>query len=206
MMNKKLNLAKIVGLILLGLAVTFLGATHSQALTFPYPIDLVDPGISASGPPANHWYTEYTLHTEQFGPLDAFCVEMEYVNSDGLYQLVPVPPDLTNAAKIASLYYNGIIHSQADIQVAIWLDLGFFAYYPNLASSFPQLEEIRGYDLTLISIPANVYLAESPRQGSDVQSQDYLVSIPDISMIFLLGSAMIGVAIFGRKKVFNKKA
>ena len=68
-------------------------------------------------------YTEYELHTDIFGTLDAFCVEkVDAPTSSQLYDLLVVPDGLDIAARVAEQYWagNAAGYAKEDYQIAIW--------------------------------------------------------------------------------------
>lgn len=207
MTKRKFNLAKLVWLTLLCFGIIFFSANNSQALPTPYHINVTN--IIANGPSAGTPYlTQYWLDTEEFGVLDAFCVENVNANSGIDYALVSVPIGLSNAAGLANLYYNQSVLALSSIdnqteakvvtQLAIWQILGIATTTDSIYSSL--VADILALDYT--SYSDSIYLAQSPPNGSTgpAPSQDYLVSVPDASIMFLLGSAFMVLGLYGRKK------
>ena len=92
--------------------------------------------------------------------------------------------------------------SKVSTQLAIWsiLNIGNSpdSDYQSLAS---QIITLFGNDSP---ISDSIWLAESPANndpgGSGGLSQDYLVSVPDASIMFLLGPALLGLGLLGRRK------
>ena len=225
MNKKKLNFAKVGWLILLCFGIIVIGANHSQATEMPIPL-AVD-SILFDGPDYQMGaYTQYWLDTEMYDVLDAFCVEDYGLDATIGYELVniddyisEIPDDLKAAAILASLYYNGAIEAlpqindsseaKTAVQLAIWDVLGIFNYIDILGNTghyYSQvqavLDTIDGVDLN--DVPSKIYLAESPADGhyghSLGKSQDYLVSVPDADIMWLLGTAFILLGFWGRKK------
>jgi hypothetical protein len=230
MSNKKFNLAKVGWLILLCFGIIVLGANHSQAMEMPVPL-AVDSILFGGPDGGTGFYTKYWLDTEMYGVLDAFCVEDYGLDATKGYELVNVedyiyeiPADLGTAAIIANLYYNGTIgalpainadEAKTAAQLAIWDVLGIFDYLgsypvtepgPYTAQVQAILEAIEGLDSS--DIPSTIYLAESPADGhyghSLGKSQDYLVSVPDADIMWLLGTAFIVLGVLGRKKSYEQ--
>jgi hypothetical protein len=204
MANKKLNLLKGSWLILLCIGVILLSANYSRATTIP--INVYD--ILFGGPSGGTgYYTEYWLDTEEFGVLDAFCVEDHGLDATIDYALVDVPTEKEYAAKIASRYFDGsilaldIINTQTEAkvstQLAIWDVLTIFEYSEGL----PYYYQVQAIEALADSsnISDSIYLAQSPVNGPPGPSQDYLVSVPDASIMLLLGSSLMGLAVFSRK-------
>jgi len=195
MTNKKIHLAKSGWLILLCIGIISLSANHSQA------IPLTGTYITYGGPIANGWYTEYSLFANEFGPsgalVDAFCVENVPANSSIAYELIPAPNN--NAAQLASQYFNNSSYgfSKAATQIAIWELL-----FPTFNYTGSLLVEVQSILSNTYSLAGLIGLAHSP-PGSvgTVPSQDYLVgvSVPDASIMLLLGSSLMGLAVFSRK-------
>jgi len=215
MINKKLNLSKSVWLILLCFGIILVGANTSRATVIPIDVN----AILYAGPSAGTgYYTQYWLDTDQFGVLDAFCVDHADADSDNSYELVDeIPSELTTAAGYASRYFDGsVLASLLEIdtnvdkmdakvatQLAIWDIL-------NIAhTSDPYYSPLRDavFEISNSSIIDSIWLAESPADGNASYgstlgggSQDYLVSVPDAGIMWLLGPAFIAMGILGRKK------
>jgi len=210
MTNKKFNLAKGGWLILLCFGIILLSANHSQATIIPIDVNkIIYAGPSAGTP----YLTQYWLDTDEFGVLDAFCVEKVNATLGISYELVDeIPISLTTAAGIASRYFDGSVLALSSIidqeeakvvtQLAIWANLGIattnLSYYQNLVDKVIELFDNDS------SILGSIWLAESPADGqpgsSSGESQDYLVSVPDASIMFLLGPALLGLGLLGRRK------
>ena len=214
MIKNKINLTKASWLILLYVGIILFSPNYSQATVIPIDVN----GILYAGPSAGTpYYTQYWLDTVQLGILDAFCVEDAYANSSISYELVNViPGGLTTAAGIASRYFDGSVLALSSInnqteakvatQLAIWQNLGIATtsdpYYSPLVSDI-------FYYLDFSSILDSIWLAESPADGyaggSSGKSQDYLVSVPDADIMWLLGPAFIMLGLLGRKKSNYKR-
>lgn len=207
MTKRKLNLAKVVWLVFLCLGITFFSVNNSQALPITVNNIISDYPTAGTG-----YLTQYWLDTEEFGLLDAFCVEEVNALPVGGFELFPAPISglLGDAAGIASLYFAGSVFALPNIttqeeakvatQLAIWQWLGIVSTSDSFYA--PLVSEILALDFS--SISDSIYLAQSPLTGlpggSPGISQDYLVSVPDASIMFLLGSALLGLGLFGRKR------
>jgi len=179
MANKKLNLLKGSWLILLCIGVILLGANYSRATTIP--INVYD--ILFGGPSGGTgFYTEYWLATDEFGVLDAFCVEDYGLDAKIDYALVDVPTEKEYAAKIASRYFDGsvlaldIINTQTEAkvstQLAIWDVLTIFDYSVAGLPYYNQVQAIEALAYNS-NISDSIYLAKSPVNGPPGPSQDY---------------------------------
>jgi len=166
-------------------------------------------------------YTEYTLRTDLFNDIGAFCVEEALApTSSSTYELLPVSADLNAAAWLAEQFWSGDLgdsYSQEEVQIAVW-ELTFDGFEAGgtglLANGYFRLRH--GADegkintllgkVTAGSFPtANVSLAHNP-VGSDADgTQDYLVhqSVPEPSMMLLMGTGLIGLAGVCRRQLFN---
>lgn len=196
MTKRRFNFAKAVWLIVLCIGIVFFGAANALALIIPIDVK----GIRAEGPSAGTDYlTQYWLNTAEFGELDAFCVENENAFPVGDYELVDLPSSLSRVAEYASRYYDGSVlalgfasqlEAKVATQLAIWQELGI-AETTN-ATWANRVAQVLG--INNLSISDSIYLAQSPT------GQDYLVSVPDASIMFLLGSGLLGLGLFGRRR------
>jgi hypothetical protein len=171
-----------------------------------------------------YWATDYTLNykLEESGPEfheKAFCVEnVEAVLSGAEYELIPATSVNHTAKILASNYFynHSWNYTQAVIQLAIWeatfetgslLNAGD-GYFQILNSTLAsQVNDILK-NISSYGIVGPLALAHSPAGtpvGSIAKSQDYLVgvSVPDASIMFLLGPAIFGIGIMGRKTKKN---
>ena len=211
MTKRKFNLAKVVWLVFLCLGIAIISTDNSEALTMSIDVVDIDYATTVSGV---NYYTRYWLETTDRGRLDAFCIENVAALPVKDYELFqPIRTDLTTAARIASRYYDGSVLSQIGIindelqakvstQLAIWVDLRIISqssikdtdYFSRVAAI------LNSATFSLGSISDSIWHARSPIGGDPGAGQDYLVSIPDASIMFLLGSAFLGLGLFSRKR------
>jgi len=230
MTNNKNNLTKGGWLILLCCLIILLSPKPSQAIILTNPdvnwkVPIVYLDIFGN---EAYYYTDYEITALEFdyNYIEAFCVENIGINADAGYELIDVPSsasdeDLMNAALIADQFFNGGVGwSKTATQLAIWevvfdsisiggsfdLNSGNFKY---TGSTYDVAEILNGFiSDTYKSTGGVVMLAHSPAVvdggeiGEDEISQDYLVgrSVPDASIMWLLGPAFIGLGLLGRKK------
>ena len=208
MIKKKLKLTKASWLILMCFAIILLGANTSQAT----PLSNVSIGwsnidwhLSIDG--QRGYYTNYTFYADEIGEKIAFCVENVGINDKASYELiVPINSDAANTAS-QFFYDSGFGYSQAATQIAIWdivfdgadgLNVGHVRYDSN-TGLYDEIQAILA-SYTSYSLAGPIWQAHAPAEGTCKNSQDYLVSVPDASIMWLLGTALIMLGILGRKK------
>jgi len=207
MATKGFKLGKAICLVLVGFGIMFLGLGNAQATPLTVTDITYQDARSLTLPSGtNDWYTKYFLHTEEYGELTAFCVEDADVDKSAEYELIGADGINAQAVEIASAYFSGGTGwDQGDAQIAIWelvfdgndgLNEGDVQY----GDSGDKVSDILKDSY---SGSASVALAISPADGSGVgPSQNYLVnvSVPDASIMFLLGPALISLGVMGRRK------
>ena len=220
MTKRKFNLSNGVWLILLCFGITFFSASNSQATLIDVTnirYETIVPGVP--------YYTQYWLETN-IGELNAFCVE----NADAFpiqsYEIFNFNANLGTytdanliiAAGIASRYFDksviGLdtidneIEAKVSTQLAIWDILGIVGISQIADSDYRAAAEAVLNNFSSCFISDSIYLAESPTNngpgGSSGVGQDYLVSVPDASIMFLLGPALLGLGILGRRRRKSK--
>lgn len=206
---RKFNFAKVAWLILLCFGITFISANYSQAL----PLPLTETNVQWGGTIVNvtfgsgygNYYSDYKFKAKELNSgnwLEAFCVENATADGRLEYELIDVTSNLMKAAGIASEYFYGNHGwSKALAQVAIWkAAISGFVYKSGLSSAE---EDILNNTITSATygVSSSIGLVISP-PGSQpgTSSQDYLISVPDASIMFLLGSALVGLGLFGRRR------
>lgn len=207
MATKGFKFGKAICLVLVGFGIMFLGLGNAQAT--PLTNVSITTGeyeyLTLNGK-SDNWYTEYWLNSDEFGELDAFCVEDADVDEGADYKLVGVTGVEQAALSIAKeYYYNGTGWDKEDVQIAIWelifddeidLTAGNVKYTGGSQSLVKDI-----LDFTC-SASGAIALAISPRDGSPGASQDYLVntSVPDASIMFLIGPALVMLGMMGRRR------
>ena len=208
--KRKFNIAKVVWLILLCFGITFFSANNSQATPIPITVtNIIATGPAVQGVP---YATQYWLETLQYGKLDAFCVESANAFPIKEYELVQVPSELSKAAEIASRYFDGSVidldsianeeEAKVATQLAIW-DILTIASTTD-EDYLKRIQDIKTLILSSSSISDSIYLARSPIGGGEGVGQDYLTSVPDASIMFLLGPALLGLGLLGRRRRKSK--
>lgn len=170
----------------------------------------------------NVLYGEYDLAIdwdkagpEPYVPISGFCVENAWATSSDnqTYELLLPYDSYVNAAYILSQYQAGQISAQAG-QIATWeaiLDPGntdvqigsnFHANFTNSYTDEAESFLATMYTIDLSGFPVNNFRIARNPVGSDPPNdyQDYIISVPDASIMFLLGPAFIMLGLLGRKK------
>ena len=160
-------------------------------------------------------YTEYTLNTDLYGSLDAFCIQ----NVDGppnnqKYELVAVPSDLSKAAWLAQQWWSGKntygtsgTITKEDYQIAIWevafdanINLGADNFKYNSGANLDAINYLLA--LTFGSPTASVSVAHNPvGDWNEAGYQDFLVNVavPEPARMLLMGAGLLAFAAFRRK-------
>jgi hypothetical protein len=205
--KRNCNIVKVFWLFLLCIGIIFFSSNNSQALPLTN-VSIgwsnVDPYLSVYG---QQVYTDYTFYADQIVGGPAFCVEYIGINQSASYELIAVPTQLSTAANIASqFFYNATFnYKQAATQIAIWEivfdDSNLGSGNVTYGSSGSLYDDIKNIlSLYTNSLEGPIGLAHAPASGTTKESQDYLVSVPDASIMFLLGPALLGLGLLGRRR------
>jgi len=176
--------------------------------------------VDASGLTWNNYYADYDAKVNPFGgSTEVFCVEN--ANMDGTnvqYDFYTIGDDLADfgvndswlaALTQATWYANWFLNSdqteqnKKDAQVAAWYAIGFNSTANYLVDRFNEATDQAAY-------ASNWLLAVNPAlgQAGTIQmgqiGQNYLVNapapVPEPSTMLLLGSGLLGLAYYRRRK------
>jgi hypothetical protein len=203
-------------------------AGNAFALTVQY--SSVDPGQGVSAyiaPFGSNTYLAgvYNLYVSDWATtISGFCVDPAYApttpaNNYGLQSIV-AGSVYSQAAYLYDQYlFGGITQDKehaAAIQVAIWEIIFDEKNLKNLAGGNFYLNGANGNILGLaqgyVNMASNVnnfnassYMllvspADGPPKSFGTGSQDYLVRVPEPGTMLLLGSGLIALALFGRRR------
>ncbi len=206
----------------------------SSAYAVPISVD-VQWGSSSEGniyfadyPGYTSFYTDYSLNTDLYGNVDAFCVE-GVASGSGFqpYEQISVPTNLANAAWVADQYWHNP-HSVWDIskefaQLLIWelaidssswtgfnFGVGDFRYTGGQASSLFSFYMTHIYPniFTAQSTPSIslVYNPTGEYTGDPTAYQDFLINhpVPEPTTMLLFGLGVLGITALGRKRLLNR--
>jgi len=225
-MNKRLLISFLAAIVVVGLAGT-LYATPTYVFLKTTGVDPSSSGLVhlPNLGDKNVYYGEYDLAIDwdmgayNYEAISGFCVENAYATSlNGIEYKLLTPSDLgpnyVYGAYILDQYLKGNISAQAG-QLATWeavMDPGstdvtltstnFYTKFTNdytaEANKFLNAmynEGIGGFTGAAYKIARNPVVSDP---GTDYQ--DYVISVPDASLMFLLGSALLGLGLFGRRR------
>ena len=214
MTKRRLILAKVTWLTAICIGVAFFSAINSQALRSFEP----NASVTFNGGSFGVYRTDYEFRADNINSGDwseVFCIENAITDSGVLYELIDVSEynhnGVTNAAGIASQFFSGMSWTKRATQIAIWevvfdfgsgWDLGQGVFQLNselTADEVADLAEIQNYIGSNIASSTKI-VRSPPGSNPPLKSQDYLISVPDTSIMFLLGPALIGLGLLGRRK------
>jgi hypothetical protein len=163
------------------------------------------------------YYGQYNLQIDwdksgpgNYEPISGFCVED--VDSppanNQIYELIAPTGKYLDAAYILSQYEAGNITAQA-AQIAVWevvMDTDNNVYTGDFHATFSNAYTIDAQSfLTSMNIGgftgSGYYIARNP-VGVDppARYQDYVIHVPDASIMYLLGTALLCLGMLGRRK------